>query len=237
MKAILVLAAILGGVLAADYCRKGNPYWTTKNGNIYVNGSLSLSWVIGARILGIAGKLYVLKGVNWFGMETDALAPHGLWDGFQSMDYFINFLANNGFNTVRIPWSVEMVLWRVSLLGRLCCGSEEGTSSLQSQDKPQVGCSKNGDLCHLKPLDLMLQFVKRLGYKGIAVLLDNQRLRMKEEIPELWSVHYSIPAALQRLSCCQVEPRLLRGGLLQGLEPSDGQGRLRVERDGRRLEE
>jgi endoglucanase len=33
----------------------------------------------GAEIIDAQGKVVVLRGVNWFGMETENHAPHGLW--------------------------------------------------------------------------------------------------------------------------------------------------------------
>ena len=33
----------------------------------------------GTRIVDAAGKTVTFTGVNWFGLETDTFAPHGLW--------------------------------------------------------------------------------------------------------------------------------------------------------------
>ncbi len=52
------------------------------------------------------GKLFVngvqfkLKGASWFGFETANNVVHGLWA--QSYTKLLDFLANNGFNAIRV---------------------------------------------------------------------------------------------------------------------------------------
>jgi aryl-phospho-beta-D-glucosidase BglC (GH1 family) len=48
-----------------------------------------------------------LTGVNWFGFETGAAVPHGLW----ARDYksMLKQIKDLGFNCIRIPWADEML--------------------------------------------------------------------------------------------------------------------------------
>ena len=39
----------------------------------------------------VNGLPMVLKGITWFGLETETLAPHGLWS--YSMDSFLDIIA------------------------------------------------------------------------------------------------------------------------------------------------
>merc|ERR1719242_2789771 len=57
-------------------------------------------------VLKLNGKRFNLKGVAWFGFETANNCVHGLW----SVDYhsIINFLKDNGFNGLRLPFSVDL---------------------------------------------------------------------------------------------------------------------------------
>ena len=61
-----------------------------------------------------AGKLWVngqrfhLKGTSWFGFETAACTVHGLWAN--SYTFFLDFMAAQGFNAIRLPFHLELVL-------------------------------------------------------------------------------------------------------------------------------
>src|SRR5947207_3878763 len=61
----------------------------------------------GARLENAAGRDVRLTGVNWFGLETCAFAPHGLWSrNWRSMMLQIQDL---GFNTIRLPFSTQLL--------------------------------------------------------------------------------------------------------------------------------
>lgn len=48
-------------------------------------------------------------GSNWFGFETNTFFPHGLW-GAATMDRVFQFMRENGFNALRVPFSAELAL-------------------------------------------------------------------------------------------------------------------------------
>jgi endoglucanase len=60
------------------------------------------------KILNEKGERTRIKGVNWFGFETNIYTVHGLWS--VSMDSLFKFLKDNRFNAIRVPVSLEMVL-------------------------------------------------------------------------------------------------------------------------------
>lgn len=75
----------------------------------------SANWYASNGVLYNSGVSVTLKGVNWFGLETTARAPDGLWTSNvvngqtigHSITWFMNKIADLGFNAVRIPLSPE----------------------------------------------------------------------------------------------------------------------------------
>ena len=61
----------------------------------------------GNQILDAAGNPVRVAGINWYGFETPDEIAHGLW----AQDYhtIINDIAKLGYNTIRIPFSNQMV--------------------------------------------------------------------------------------------------------------------------------
>ena len=57
---------------------------------------------------GTATLEFIAKGASWFGGETELYCPHELWK--HSTSDYIDFLARNDFNAIRLPTSVEAVL-------------------------------------------------------------------------------------------------------------------------------
>jgi endoglucanase len=49
---------------------------------------------------------YHIRGINWFGMEAGCNCPNGLW--VHDTEYYMNLLRNQGFNSIRIPFSYEV---------------------------------------------------------------------------------------------------------------------------------
>ena len=61
----------------------------------------------GARLEDASGHEVRFTGINWFGLETCAFAPHGLWSrNWRSMMVQIR---NLGFNTIRLPFSSQLL--------------------------------------------------------------------------------------------------------------------------------
>ncbi|TMW64638.1 hypothetical protein Poli38472_011518 [Pythium oligandrum] len=77
------------------------PDYQSKNGRLYAVSSNGTE------------VPFRVKGVNWFGMETDLAVPFGLWENQMNgtTAYEVAaFLSRNKFNAVRIPISIENVL-------------------------------------------------------------------------------------------------------------------------------
>jgi endoglucanase len=118
----------------------------------------------GAKIVDAKGKTVLLRGINWFGIETETNVPHGLWKrDYKQMLAQIKIL---GYNFIRLPFSV---------------------AGLRSTNISSVDFSigSNQDLAGKTPLEVMDLIVQEAGHQGLLILLDSHRLN-DQRIPELW---------------------------------------------------
>ena len=107
----------------------------------------------GNQIVDSQGKTVAISGVNWFGMESTTQAPHGLWTrGYKDM---INQMAGLGFNTIRLPFSSELLHTTAAPNG--------------------IDFSKNPDLQGLSGLQVMDAIIAYAGQQGMRVILDHHR--------------------------------------------------------------
>src|SRR5262249_15228876 len=119
------------------------------------SGGGTAGWLstAGNQIVDAAGHAVQIAGVNWFGFESSTLAPHGLWArGYKEM---MQQMADLGFNTIRLPFSSEM---------------------LHSTAAPNgIDFSKNADLQGLPALQIMDKIVDYAGQLGLRITLDHHR--------------------------------------------------------------
>ncbi|MEM7578641.1 MAG: cellulase family glycosylhydrolase [Cyanobacteria bacterium P01_A01_bin.80] len=118
----------------------------------------------GAKIIDAKGNKVLLRGVNWFGMETETHAPHGLWKrDYQQMLVQIKSL---GYNLIRLPYSLE---------------------GLRSSEFSGVDFSigRNRELEGKTPIEIMDVIIEEAQRQDLLILLDSHRLNDKR-IPELW---------------------------------------------------
>lgn len=107
-----------------------------------------------------------LKGVNWFGFETETYDLHGLWK--VSMSSILDFLTKNKFNAVRVPFSTEIAL----ALDKTKCTS--------------INTTANPGMVNWTSGQLMDHLVKECAKRGIVVMFDMHRLIGAGVITELW---------------------------------------------------
>jgi endoglucanase len=118
----------------------------------------------GSKIVDATGQSVLLRGVNWFGIETEMHVPHGLW----RRDYkdMLAQLKSLGYNVIRLPYSVQSLR----------------TSNLTGID---YSIGSNKDLQGKSPLEVMDYIIQEAGRQGLFILLDSHRLN-DQSIPELW---------------------------------------------------
>lgn len=112
------------------------------------------------------GTPFLLKGVNWFGFETETFCPHGLWKN--SMDYLLNFLKKEKVNAIRVPISVEAAL------------------NLDKKRPRGIDFGLNPDLEGKTAGEVMDVLVKKCRKRGIMIMPSMHRMDSTDGIPELW---------------------------------------------------
>ncbi|KAF2077006.1 hypothetical protein CYY_001715 [Polysphondylium violaceum] len=125
-------------------------YFSSKDGGLWIN-DLPLK----------------LKGINWFGFETETAVVHGLW----ARDYksYLDLLAENHFNVIRIPFSLEVIL------------NDPFPTSIN------ISPSMNTEFYGLRALSVMDMIIEGAGERGIFVLLDLHSLKANDRMNEgLW---------------------------------------------------
>ncbi|MEL6894048.1 MAG: cellulase family glycosylhydrolase, partial [Actinomycetota bacterium] len=117
----------------------------------------------GSDIVTSNGQPIRIRGVNWFGFESDLAVAHGLWA--RNHRDLVALIAELGFNTIRIPFS----------------------SSMLDPDTMPVDISYelNPDLEGLTSLEVLDEIVDDAGRNGLAVILDRHALGADDRAP-LW---------------------------------------------------
>ena len=104
-----------------------------------------------------------LTGVNWFGFETSAFAPHGL--AVRNWKEMLDQIKGLGFNTIRLPFTNQLF-----------------DPSSQPQE---INYKLNPDLRGLSGLALMDRFIQGVGARGLKVILDRHD-PTADLRPDLW---------------------------------------------------
>ncbi|HEX4832278.1 MAG TPA: cellulase family glycosylhydrolase [Trebonia sp.] len=112
----------------------------------------------GNQVLDASGNPVRIAGINWYGFETTDEVAHGLW----SQDYHavVDDIAHLGYNTIRIPFSDQVVEHPVVPSGITFYNSAGPV---------------NGDLKGLNSLQVMQKIVAYAGQDGLKVILDDHR--------------------------------------------------------------
>ena len=81
-----------------------NHYWDTW---VFRKSNYNDTWKTIDKIIYYNNKPFKIKGTNFNGIESDCRVPLGFFT--KPLDFFINFLVYNKFNSVRIPISYEVM--------------------------------------------------------------------------------------------------------------------------------
>lgn len=111
------------------------------------------------------GEAVEIRGISWFGFETEAFVTHGLYS--HSMDFYFDKLDEVGINALRIPFSAEWIYYNYNVYPNN--GMIAADPSMQGKKSIEV-------------LDMLFDKAQE---RGIAIMLDLHRLH-KEYISELW---------------------------------------------------
>ena len=132
-------------------------------GCLLASSSLAWSYEISAgKVLNDAGQPVQLRGVNWFGFETNNNVVHGLWA--RNWKDMITQMQSQGFNAVRLPFC---------------------PTTLRGNAPNSIDYSRNADLQGLSALQVMDKVINELSNRGMYVLLDHHTPDC-QSISELW---------------------------------------------------
>ena len=123
----------------------------------------------GAQLVDASGRQVRLTGVNWFGLETCAFTPHGLWA--RNWVDMMRQIVDLGFNTIRLPFSSQL----------LDPGSQPNG----------IDYTLNPDLQGLSGLQIMDKVVAEAQVLGLKVILDRHRPDCGGQSPLWYTDHYS----------------------------------------------
>jgi len=122
--------------------------WTQKDGNIYRDG-----------------KTVQLRGLSWFGFETQDFVANGMYS--HSMDFYFDKMKSIGINAIRVPFSAEWIYYNFDVY-------------------PYNGFySADPSLAGKKSIEILDMFFDKAEANGMVIMLDLHRLH-KEYISELW---------------------------------------------------
>lgn len=109
----------------------------------------------GADIVDSSGQPVRWKSVNWFGAESGEFVVGGL--DRQPLRTIVRLVREGGFNSVRLPWSNELV-------------------ERNPRVDPQL-LAANPELKRLRAMEIFDRVVDAIGREGLMVILDNHRSR------------------------------------------------------------
>lgn len=125
----------------------------------------------GNQIVDANGQSVQLAGVNWYGMNTSAYVPDGLW----ARDYksMLSQMKQIGFNLIRIPFSYDA----------LYAGADK------IEDAINYSFGANSELVGKRPIEVLDAIIQEAGRQGLLVLLENHSFAV-DSLPELWYQGY-----------------------------------------------
>src|SRR5262245_36681162 len=137
----LLLLLLLGALLSTATNAAGTGYWHTSGNQILDSGNQPVR----------------IAAINWYGFETTTFVAHGLW--INDYKRILDLIKSSGFNTVRIPYSDEMVSSNPVL----------GTMNI---NRNMINTDIAADA---RALDVLDKIITYCGQIGLRVMLDNHR--------------------------------------------------------------
>lgn len=111
------------------------------------------------------GGRVILRGVNWFGFETETHLAHGLWT--RDYDEMLAQIAALGYDTIRLPFSLEAI-------------------DSSAPVSPSTAAGMNAALVGKTPLEAMDVIIDAAARHGLLILLDNHSLADDDHTFGLW---------------------------------------------------
>ena len=134
----------------------------------------SSTWTLGQSKVWRNGIDFRVRGMNWYGMETDKAVLEGLWE--RDIRDYLDQMHDLGVNVLRIPWAVE---------GLFNASWSSDAPYFRSIDVAFThGCSS----CGPTPIDILDQVFSIANDLEMDIILDLHRLHFKAT-SMLWFDH------------------------------------------------
>lgn len=127
------------------------PASPVKSGNHSQSPDIRTTYRANNGTISVDNKSFAIKGINWFGFETDTHVVHGLWQ--RPLKDLVGQIKSLGFNSVRMPIDPEIM--------------HGGSPKAGSIDYHQ-----NTNLKGMSSLDILDAVVDECSRMGLHVLLD-----------------------------------------------------------------
>lgn len=111
------------------------------------------------------GQPFHVRGMSWFGFETQDFVVNGLWQ--HPMDFYMKVLKDAGVNVLRVPISAEWILYNKDLY------PYEGMVSADPEHQ------------HRTSWQILESLFDKAAAQDLHIMIDLHRLH-KEYISELW---------------------------------------------------
>lgn len=110
-------------------------------------------------------KKIAIRGLSWFGFETQDYVVNGLWN--HGLEFYFGIMKQIGINAIRVPFSSDWIYYNWDLY-------------------PYDGIiSADPSIQHLKSVEILDRFFDLAEENGMMILLDLHRLN-NGYISELW---------------------------------------------------
>lgn len=152
-------------MLLASFWLRWHPFIANATTNTRGTNAIALPLSTqSSAIVDATGRPVLLRGVNWFGLETENHTPHGLW----ARDYqeMLAQIKGLGYNVIRLPFSI---------------------AALRSKEVTGIDFTigRNQELENKSPLEILDTLIQEADRQGLLILLDCHQLN-DQRIPELW---------------------------------------------------
>lgn len=115
---------------------------------------------VGNQFVDSGGQIVRLRGINWYGNETNNLIPLGLYRG-RSYREMIDQIAGLGFNCIRFVFADDMIT---------------STARFNNTSGDLFVGNVNQDLVGLTPMQAFTKMAQYCAEVGVRILLDHHRI-------------------------------------------------------------
>jgi endoglucanase len=123
-----------------------------------LNLFVSAKWTTNENSIQYNNENVMIRGINWYGLETYNMVMEGLW--YYPIDYYLDILSNHSFNAIRVPFSEDVMFFHNNTIPQqnLVAGDPE--------------------IYNKTSLEILETLFDKAKERGIGILLDCHRTSM-----------------------------------------------------------